>query len=86
MRILSYNILRDATITTSSIDERFPVDNVYSKRRVKEMRFTGYTSEWIKINKSGMEFNSIVFDSHNLTDSAVVKFQANASDVWTFRS
>lgn len=82
-RILDYNILRSATLTASSSDERFPLVNVYSRRRVKQAYFTGFGSEWIKIYSSGMSFDSLVIDSHNLTASATVKLQANATDVWT---
>lgn len=83
MRILSYNKLREAIITTSSNNELFPSPNLYDKRRVKQFWFTGNVSENIVINLTGLQFNSVILDSHNLTDSAVVKFQANGTDVWT---
>jgi hypothetical protein len=83
MRILDYNLLRDSVITASSSNDLFPVANLYSKRKAQEFRFTGYTSENVVIYKAGLEFDSIIIDNHNITSTATVKFQANASDVWT---
>lgn len=84
MKILSYNEIRDVIITASSENELFTKENVYSKRKFEEFRFTGKTSEWIKFyNSDGIEFDTVIIDNHNLTDSAVVHLQANATDVWT---
>lgn len=84
MKFLSYNLLRGLTITASSENDLFPIDNLYSKRKVQEFRFTGYTSEWVKFySASGITFDSIIIDNHSLTSSATVHIQANDTDVWT---
>jgi len=82
-RFLMYNKLQDCTLTPSTANELYPVENLYSFRRAEQFRFTGNTSENLVIFKGGLSFDSIVIDSHNLTSSATVKIQANASDSWT---
>jgi hypothetical protein len=82
MRILDYNLLRDATVSTSSAADLFPSTNLYSRRKMQQFRFTGKDSEYITVYTSGLSFDAVVIDNHNLTDDAVVKLQANATDSW----
>jgi hypothetical protein len=91
MRLMNYNYCtQDATvITASSEDSNFPAANLKHAFRSKRWRSTGVSSENVVFDLITTEaINSVVIlwskeDGIQLTDSAVVKIQANATNSWT---
>lgn len=58
-------------------------DRLIDRNRNTYWKSTGITSESIVIDYGGAtEVTGVVLQDHNFTGSAVVKFQANASDSW----
>ena len=83
MRILSRNLLRTAQLTVSSQNVNFPVDNVFSQRRIRPFRFVGNQDQFITITQSGgVSFDSLIIDGHNLSSTATVTLQGNSTDTW----
>ena len=77
------NKLAAGAISASSAVATLPAANVVNYLKQKTWRATGSTSEWIKFDlgaAQAIRFMAIV--GHNLTPSAVVHFQMNASDSW----
>lgn len=91
MRILTNNLCSDSAtvVTASSSSSLFPVSNLKHQFRSKRWRSTDVTSEWVKFDMLTSEpVDSVVIlwpkeDGIKLSDSAVVKVQANATNVWT---
>ena len=83
--IISYiDEVEDKTISASSADGDFPIGNVQHPHLSNKWRSTGDTSEWIKIDMAtAVDPGSAFLGGTNLTDSATVKIQGNATDVWT---
>ena len=78
------NKLASATITASSAVATLPASNAVHYLKQKVWRATGCASEWIKFDlasASAIRFMALI--GHNLTSGATVKFQMNATDVWT---
>lgn len=91
MRLLTNNLASDSTtvLTASSADPSFPVSNLKHQFRSKRWRATGCASESVTFDMLTTEpVNSVVIlwpkeDGIKLTSSAVIKIQANATNVWT---
>jgi len=91
LRFLATNYCTETstTITTSSSDANFPSSNIKHPFRSKRWRATGCTTENLVFDlQTTEEINSVVLlwpkeDGIRLTNSAVIKVQANATNVWT---
>lgn len=91
MRLLTTNLCTEAvtTVTASSSDPSFPSSNLKHPFRSKRWRSTGVTSESVTFDMQTSEaVDSVVIlwpkeDGVKLTSSAVIKIQANATNVWT---
>lgn len=92
MRVMTTNYCSEAatTITASSANSLFPASNLKHPHRSKRLRTaTGTTTLNVVFDMQTTEaVNSVVFlwpkeDGIRLSASAVVKIQANATNVWT---
>ena len=74
----------DFTLTSSSEEADYPVTNVQQEHLSLVWLATGDTSEWIKLD-TGTTITPLgaFLAGTNLSDTAVVKIQGNATDVWT---
>jgi hypothetical protein len=76
-------------VSASTAEARFPVANLKNPFRSKRWRSTSETDQWVKFDlQTAEDIDSVVIlwpkeDGIRLSDSAVVKVQANATDVWT---
>lgn len=83
MRILYGDLWKGKTLTASSEAAGYPGVNTQHAHLSKVWRTTGKAAEWIKINASAaVSADSIAIVAHNLSASAVVKVQGNATDSW----
>lgn len=77
------------TLTASSSDASFPLSNLKNPLRSKRWRSTGVTTENIVFDMVTTEdIDSVVLlwskeDGIRLSNTAVIKIQANATNVWT---
>lgn len=71
-----------AIITSSSAESALPLSNLQERQKTTMLRFTGDTSEWIKMNLAGTAVDMAYIFGHNLTASATVTIEGNASDSW----
>lgn len=92
MRFLTTNFVTESetTLTASNIDPNFPVSNLKNQLRSKRVRTTeGTTTLTVVFDMQTTEdINSVILlwpkeDGIRLTDSATLKIQANATNVWT---
>lgn len=91
MRIMNVNYCtEDATVVTaSSEDANFPASNLQHPFRSKRWRSTDVTSESVVFDLVTTEaINSVILmwpkeDGILLSNTAVVKIQANATNIWT---
>jgi F5/8 type C domain-containing protein len=91
MRFLTNNLATEAatTITASTANTNFPASNLSNPLRSKVWRSTSVTAQSIVFDLVTTEpINSIVLlwpkeNGIRLTDAAVIKIQANATNVWT---
>lgn len=91
MRLMNTNFASEdaTTITASTANSRFPASNLSHPFRSKRWRSTSVTSQWVKFDLATTEaIDSVVLlwpleDGIRLSGSAVIKIQANATDVWT---
>jgi hypothetical protein len=83
MKLLTTNYLDDATLTTSTENPQYTVDNVQDPHLSTKFRFTSKTSQYIVVDlASATECDSVAILGHNLTATATLKIQANSSDSW----
>lgn len=84
MRILYDNQVEDATITSYSENPQMKWEDALLDTRLSRMgQSAGVDDEWIKFAFSGaVSASYCVIHNHNLTDSATVKIQGNATDTW----
>lgn len=91
MRLLTTNLCTETatTVSASTSDASFPVSNLQHPFRSKRWRSTGCSSESVVFDVQTIEdVDSVVIlwpkeDGIRLTSSAVIKIQANATNVWT---
>lgn len=87
MKVLYDNEIVEGTttITPSSENSNFTFETAFFDKRMSRFgRFLGKTSENIVFyNSGGFTFDEVLIGASNLTSSATVTIQANASDVWT---
>lgn len=91
MRLMNQNYASQTatTITASSSKARFPVSNLKHPFRSKKWRSTSDTDQYVVFDLATTEaIDSIVIlwpieDGIRLSGSAVVKIQANATNIWT---
>lgn len=83
MRIAYSNLVDDATLTASSEDLRFPVENTQDQRLAKPWRtqtVTGITCVVDLGAAAAVDVVAIV--GHTISTSATINIEANASDSW----
>lgn len=89
MRLITDNYILTATLTPSTVSPLFPLENLQNILRSKRFRTTSKATQNIVIDLStAKDVDSFVMllpkeGTINLTASAVIKLQANATDVWT---
>jgi len=85
MKVLYNNdITSSTTITPSTQNNNYPFETAFLDTRMSRFgRFTGKTSENIVFyNSGGFSFDEVLIAANNMTSSATVTVQANASDSW----
>jgi len=85
MRIIYYNEIDKNTNTANSEDSGHPLENIEDYQLTKTYRSAGITSEWVKVDAgtgNTITATCIAILGHNLTSSATIKIQANATDSW----
>lgn len=91
MRLMNLNLCAEdaTTVTVSSEDTNFPASNLKHPFRSKRWRSTDVSSEWIVFDFQTIEdVDSVILlwskeDGVQLSGSATLKIQANATNVWT---
>ncbi len=91
MRLMNTNFFSQTAIVINSLSKNsnFPVSNLKHPFRSKRWRSTDVTSEWVKFDMvTSEEIDSVVLlwpkeDGIRLSNSAVIRIQANATNVWT---
>lgn len=71
-----------AVISSSSAEPSLPLSNIQERQKTTMLRFTGDTSEWIKLNLTATAVDMAYLFGHNLTAAATVILEGNASDSW----
>jgi len=77
------NLLDAATLTESSQDNNYPAENTQNSQLARVWKTTGVTSENIVIDllsAASVTFAAVL--GHNLTSSATLKIQGNATNAW----
>lgn len=85
MILLYKNQLDDHTLQASSEQGNFPAVNLQDPHLVNAWRSNSVDAQWIKIDAGSgntITANSVAIAGHNLTASATIKIQANATDAW----
>lgn len=88
MRLIADNLILSATITPSTESPFFPASNLQNQLRSKRFRTTSKSTQNIVFDLgSAKDVNSFILllpkeGDINLTESATIKIQANASDSW----
>lgn len=77
--------LKDATLTANSAVVNYPVTNILDSRLSRIFRTSSSTTAEIVFDAgSAVTVDSVCIAAHNITSSVTtLKFQGNASDVWT---
>ncbi len=91
MRFMTTNLCTESAtvVTASTEDTNFPASNLKNPLRSKRWRSTSDTTQSVVFDfVTTEEVNSVILlwpkeDGIRLTDSAVLKIQANATNVWT---
>lgn len=84
LALLYRNLGIDADWSASSQVSTLPARNLATENRNEPWRSTGCASEWIKAHLAGpAAVGAVAIVSGNLTASATVRVQANASDDWS---
>lgn len=75
----------DITLSLSGVDPNYPVENVADPRLSRVTHTGGITAERIVISIDGIEtitFDAVAIGNHNLTVSATIRIEGNATDSW----
>lgn len=83
MRISYVNIFDDCTIVVSSANANYPAVNLQHPHLSRSWRGTGASVETITFLTSTLNPDCAYLAGTNLSATAVVKIQGNATDVWT---
>ena len=85
MRIIYDNLVEDATITSYSEHPQMTWEDALLDTRLSRLgRTIGVDDEWIKFSfTSAVSASYCLIYNHNITASATVTIQGNATDVWT---
>jgi hypothetical protein len=85
MKILYENFVVGSTITASTGVTGYSFTDALNDTRLSRVaRTSGKTDEWIKFNLgSAKDISEVCLIDHNLSATATITLQANASDVWT---
>ena len=83
MIIYSEETCKDASLTASNYSVNYPPTNLLDSRLTRIFRSTGTSVNIVFDNLSAVSVDSILIARHNLTSSATVTLEGNATDVWT---
>lgn len=84
MRFLHDNKVLGAILTPSSENANYPVINLKDPRLSRHFRFTDHENENIVADASGaLKASYVLIANHNLSATATIKLQGNATDNWT---
>jgi hypothetical protein len=87
MRIAYSNLVDDATLTANSEDSGFPVENAQDQRLAKVWRTQSATGVTCVVDLgSAQDVNTVAIIGHDLTTSATLTIEANATDSWASAS
>lgn len=83
MRFAYSNLVDDATLTASSEDLRFPVENAQDQRLAKVWRTQQATSVTCVVDLgSAQAVDTVAIVGHDLSTSATLTIEGNAADSW----
>ncbi len=85
MKILYNDLWRGKTLTVSSEVVGYLGTNTQHEHLSRKWRTTGLAAEWVKIDAGAgltVTADALSMIDHNLTPSATVRVQANATDAW----
>lgn len=83
MRLYGNNILTNATITASSENQSRPASNLVSRNKNPYYESMSDSVNIVFDCGSAQSFNYIILQNKDVTNSATITIQANATDVWT---
>jgi len=83
MQILWANQIGETTLTASSVKDGYSVENLKSYHLSKAFVFDGNSGNIIIDLLTAVSIKDFSILGTNLTDSATITLEANASDVWT---
>lgn len=90
VKLIGFNFAQqdETELTASTSNSNYPVDNIKSEFRAKEWRSTSNANQWVVFDLKTTEgIDSVVLlwekENYRLSDSATIKVQANATNVWT---
>ena len=85
MKVIANEILKDSTLTINSVLVNYPVTNILDSRLSKITKTDASTTMTIVFDAgAAVTVNSISVANHNISSGVtVLKFQGNATNVWT---
>ncbi len=91
MKFLTTNLCTESstTVSVSSVDPNFPAANLKHEFRSKRWRSSGVDDQYARFDFQTIEpVDAVILlwpkeDDIKLSDSAVIRVQANATDIWT---
>jgi len=84
MIVVANETLKDSTLTINSNNINYPVTNILDSRLTKIVKTDSNTTMTIVFDAgSAVNVNSISIANHNISSGATIKFQGNATNVWT---
>ncbi|HSV96770.1 MAG TPA: hypothetical protein VLM75_07530 [Spirochaetota bacterium] len=83
MRILWDNKLAVATLYPSTENVNNPIGNVIVKNTTRTWKTAAKTDQYLTAAGIGADVSALYLLNHNLTATATLKLQGNATDIWT---
>ena len=83
MRIYGDNVIDDSTLTASSTKAGYSLDNLKIAQLRRRFSFDGNSGDIVITFDNIESVKHCIIDISNMSSSATVTLQANASDVWT---
>ena len=84
MIVVANETLKDSILTINSSNINYPVTNILDSRLTKIVKTDSNTTMTIVFDAgSAVNVNSISIANHNISSGATIKFQGNATNVWT---
>ncbi len=83
MQIFYNNYITDTSLTASSASEGYDVDNLKVSQLKKDFNFTGNNESVIMSFSNATEIKTFIVDMGNMSSTATITLEGNATNVWT---